>query len=108
MQAGDGAGYSDWGPVLAGVVRRRQAPAMNVDPTRTVTIPLRTWRIIEGRLQTIRARVIETEVELADMDQGQIMLSSRLCLEDHLAVADDDLRVVLDLVREATPSTGGA
>lgn len=90
----------DWGPVMAGLVQRGAGPFRRQDDHQVV-VPFRTWRILEARLQTIRARVIEAEVELGDQVPGDSVTARLDRAGEALAIADEDLRAVLALVREA-------
>ncbi len=75
---------------------------------RSVLVSRRTLRIIEGRLQTVRARVIEAEVELGELPPGEPSSPAVRRAQESLELADDDLRSVLDLVRETTRPLAGA
>ena len=91
---------SDWGPIMAGLVSREEGPFRRHDQ-QLVAVPFRTWRVLEARLQTIRARVIEAEVELGDGVPGDTLTARLDRAGEALAIADEDLRAVLALVREA-------
>lgn len=68
---------------------------------------VRTLRVLEGQLQTVRARVIEAEIELTDALEGGPPTPATRRAAELLELADDDLRSLLDLVREATTSRRG-
>ncbi len=99
MDGADGR-EDDWGPVMAGLVTRAGRP-FRVEDGLVIHTPFRTWRILEARLQTIRARVIEAEVEVGDQVPGDSISARLERAQEALAIADDDLRAVLALLREA-------
>lgn len=79
----------------------------NEVPAAVLEVPLRSWRLVEGELQTARSRCVLLRIRLDEAVTEDVAELSRQELDTQLARIDEGLRVALSLFREGHPAHSG-